>query len=130
MLFVATILVVLATSAFGQYQLTIRDNGKLCSQWISTTGGSISLSYYNNAECASQVGLEQETYRVRLCCQAMATTTSSSVFPRECGKQKFQPSKARIVGGVHAQANSWVHFSLKTICVLFSSHRFSHGKFV
>ena len=76
MLLIAAVLVVLATGTLGQYQLTIRDNGKLCSPWISTTGGSISLSYYNNNECVSQVGLEQEATRVRLCCTAMATTTS------------------------------------------------------
>ena len=108
MLLVAAVLIVLATGTFGQYQLTIRDSGKLCSQWIWTNGGSISLSYYNNDECVSQVGLEQVTGYVRLCCSAMGTTTSSSTFPRECGKQKYQPSKARIVGGVHAVPNSWV----------------------
>lgn len=107
MLLVTALLVVFATGTFGQYYLTTREGDKLCSQWISTTGGSISLSYYNNDECIGQVGLVQELYRVRLCCTAMATTTSSSSFPRECGKQKYQPSKARIVGGVHAVANSW-----------------------
>jgi len=45
--------------------------------------------------------------QVRICCQAMATTTSSPIFPRECGKQKYQPARARIVGGIHAQPNSW-----------------------
>jgi len=107
MLLVAALLVVLATSAYGQHQLTIRDNGKLCSQWITINGGQVSLSYIPNEECAGQVGLEQVSTRVRLCCQAMATTTSSPIFPRECGKQKYQPSKARIVGGVHAYPNSW-----------------------
>jgi len=108
MLLVAALLVVLGTSVYGQHQLTIRDNGKLCSQWIATNGGQISLSYISNQECAGQVAIEQTTGRVRLCCPAIATTTSSSIFPRECGKQKFQPSKARIVGGVQANANSWV----------------------
>jgi len=107
MLLVAVLLVVLATSAYGQHQLTIRDNGKLCSQWIMISGGQISLSYLNNNECASQVGIEQDNMRVRLCCQAIATTTSSSILPRECGKQQYQPSKARIVGGAHAHPNSW-----------------------
>lgn len=108
MLSVAALLLVFATSVFGQYQLTIRDDGKLCSQWISTNGGEVSLSYHSNPECVSQVAIEQTTGYLRLCCQAMATTTASSVFPRECGKQKYQPSKQRIVGGVHAVANSWV----------------------
>jgi len=107
MLFVAALLVVLATSAYGQHQLTVRDNGKLCSQWIMVSGGQISLSYVHNEECAGQVGIEQNNMRVRLCCQAIATTTSSSIFPTECGKQQYQPSKARIVGGAHAHPNSW-----------------------
>ena len=117
MLSVAALLVVFATSAFGQYQLTIRDNGKLCSQWISFNSGSVSLSYTPNSECAGEVGIEQTSTQLRLCCQAMATTTSSSTFPRECGKQKYQPSKQRIVGGVQAHPNSWV----REIC-LTSSH--------
>jgi len=107
MLLVATLLAILVTTAYGQHQLTIRDNGKLCSQWITITGGQISLSYIPNEECVGQVGIEQNSMQVRLCCQAMATTTSSSIFPRECGKQKYQPSKQRIVGGVQAYPNSW-----------------------
>jgi hypothetical protein len=108
MLLVTALLVVLATSAYGQLQLTIRDNGKLCSEWITLGVGQVSLSYTPNQECAGQVGLEQFSTVVRLCCQAMATTTSSSIFPRECGKQQYQPSKARIVEGVEAYPNSWV----------------------
>jgi hypothetical protein len=108
MLLVAAFLVVFATSTYGQHQLTIRDNGKLCSPWIPVTGGQMSFSYTPNQECAGQVGIEQSNNQARLCCQAMATTTSSSIFPLECGKQKFQPSKQRIVGGVHAAPNSWV----------------------
>jgi hypothetical protein len=107
MLLVAALLVVLGTSVYGQHLLTIRDNGKLCSQWISASGQT-SLSYIHNQECAGQVAIEQTTGRVRLCCKAIATSTSSSILPRECGKQKFQPSKTRIVGGVQANANSWV----------------------
>jgi len=107
MLLVAAFLVVFVTSAYGQLQLTIRDNGKLCSQWITTTGGQVSLSYKPNNECAGQVGIEQNGMLVRLCCQAMGTTTSSPIFPRECGKQQYQPLKQRIVGGVHAHPNSW-----------------------
>jgi len=87
--------------------LIYRDSGKLCSQWIAINGGQISLSYTQNSECSGQVGIEQSGMNIRLCCQAMAATTSSSVFPRECGKQQYQPSKARIVGGVHAHPNSW-----------------------
>jgi len=107
MLLVATLLIVLGTSAYGQLQLTIRDNGKLCSPWITVGGGQVSLSYTQNQECAGQVGMEQDNMRVRLCCQAMATTTSSPIFPRECGKQQYQPSRPRIVGGTHAHPNSW-----------------------
>jgi secreted trypsin-like serine protease len=107
MLLVPILLVVLATSAYGQHQLTIRENGKLCTTWIATTTGQFSLSYTPNSECAGQVGLEQIVNYARICCQAMATTTSSTTFPRECGKQKFQPAKTRIVGGTHAQPNSW-----------------------
>ena len=108
MLLVAAFLVVFATSTYGQHQLTIRDNGKLCSPWIAVSGGQISFLYTSNQECAGKVHIEQNKNQARLCCQAMATTTSSSIFPRECGKQKFQPSQQRIVGGVHATPNSWV----------------------
>jgi len=108
MLLITVLFVVLATSAYGQHQLTIRDNGKLCSPWITISGGEVSFSYTPNQECVGQVGFEQVSMQVRLCCQAMATTTSSPIFPRECGKQKYQPSKARIVGGVYANPNSWV----------------------
>jgi secreted trypsin-like serine protease len=107
MLSIVALLVVLVASTYGQHELTIRENGKLCSPWILVTGGQISLSYYPNQECADDVGLEQTGMQVRLCCRATETTTSSSIFPRECGKQKFQPSKARIVGGVEANRNSW-----------------------
>ena len=108
MLPVVTLLVVLSTSAYGQYQLTNRDNGKLCTEWVLLTSNEQSFTYRPNPECAGPVGFEQISSYVRLCCQAMATTTSSSIFPSECGKQKFQPSMARIVGGVHAYPNSWV----------------------
>ncbi|CAF1049774.1 unnamed protein product [Adineta ricciae] len=107
MLLIATFLVFLAASVHGQYQLIYRDGAKLCSEWILITGGQVSLSYINNQECAGQVGLEQRGMQVRLCCQGIATTTASSVFPRQCGKQQYQPSTARIVGGVHAHPNSW-----------------------
>ncbi|CAF1367725.1 unnamed protein product [Rotaria sp. Silwood1] len=109
MLFVAAILVVFATSVYGQHQLIIRDNGKLCTPWIPTTGGQISLTYTNNPECVGQVGFEQHStfMQVRLCCQALPTTTASSIFPRECGRQQYQPIKGRIVGGMHAHPNSW-----------------------
>lgn len=108
MLLVAALLVTLATSAFGQYQLNVADSGKLCSQWIIIGSGQVSLSYTHNPQCAGQVGIEQNGNQVRLCCQALATTTASSVFPRECGKQAYEPSRDRIVGGVHARPNSWV----------------------
>lgn len=115
MLLIATFLVFLATSVHGQYQLIYRDGVKLCSQWIAITGGQVSLSYVRNQECAGQVGIEQSGAHVRLCCQRLATSTASSVFPRECGKQQYQPSKARIVGGVHAHPNSWVDAKCKNL---------------
>ncbi|CAF1611955.1 unnamed protein product [Rotaria magnacalcarata] len=37
----------------------------------------------------------------------MPLTTPSANFPRECGRQKYQPHKTRIIGGFHANANSW-----------------------
>lgn len=108
MLLVATLLVVLSASAYGQYQLTFRDNGKLCTEWVMLVSEEQSFTYRPNSECAGPVGFEQISNYVRLCCQAMATTTSSSIFPTDCGKQKFQPARTRIVGGVQANANSWV----------------------
>jgi hypothetical protein len=109
MLLVAALLVILATSAYVQYQLTIPDNGKLCSQWIILEGDETSFSYTPNRQCTGPVEMDEyNDVIVRLCCPTMATTTLSPIFPGECGKQKYQPSKARIIGGVHANPNSWV----------------------
>ncbi len=54
------------------------------------------------------MNLEKRNGESRLCCQGMPLTTPSSNFPKECGKQQYQPLKQRIVGGVQATANSWV----------------------
>ena len=110
MLLVTALLVVFVTSTYGQHELTILENGKLCSQWITISSGQVSLSYIPNSACTSQVGIEQKSNQVRLCCntQTLPSTTSSPDFPRECGKQKYQPSRDRIVGGVQARPNSWV----------------------
>jgi len=107
MLFIAVLLITSAASAYGQHQLTIPVNGKLCSPWIFITGGQLSLSYAPNPQCTGQVGFEQSGMQIRLCCHGTATTTPSTVFPLECGKQHYQPSRDRIVGGVHARPNSW-----------------------
>ncbi len=88
--------------------LNIRDNGKICSQWVRPVNGGFSFSYAQQQECISAVGIEQANGQARLCCQGMPLTTSSTNFPRECGKQQYQPFRPRIIGGLHAQRNSWV----------------------
>jgi hypothetical protein len=110
MLLITLVIAVLTTTIYGQnaYVLNIRDNGKLCSQLIPVNGGQISLSVVPNAECAGAMQFEMvNSANGRVCCPVLPTTTASSVFPRECGKQQYQPSKERIVGGVHARPNSW-----------------------
>jgi len=87
--------------------LNIRDNGKICSQWITVQPGT-SVSYIPNPECDSSVEFEEQNGKDRLCCQGIPLTTPSSNFPRECGRQKYQPHKNRIVGGFLANKNSWV----------------------
>lgn len=108
LLYVAFLAII--ASAFGQLQLSFRDNGKLCTSWIAYGTGELSLTYTHNQECSGNVGLEwSSTYTyLRLCCPAVPATTASSVFPRECGRQQYQPAIGRIVGGTEARANSWV----------------------
>ncbi|UJR17575.1 hypothetical protein I4U23_004471 [Adineta vaga] len=89
------------------YILNIRDNGKICTEWIKPVNGQFSVSYTPQQECTSAVGFEQANGQARLCCQGMAVTTAPSNFPKECGKQHYQPFRQRIIGGLHAQANSW-----------------------
>jgi len=98
----------LSNGVSGQsYVLNIRDNGKICTQWISPVNGQFSLSYTQQPECISAVFFEQANGQARICCQGMPVTTGSTNFPRECGKQQYQPLRQRIIGGLHAQANSW-----------------------
>ncbi|CAF1523761.1 unnamed protein product, partial [Adineta ricciae] len=89
------------------YTLHIRDNGKICSQWISPVNGKFSISYKQQQECISAIQFEQANGQARLCCQGMPVTTPSTNFPKECGKQQYQPLRQRIIGGFHANANSW-----------------------
>ena len=106
---IAAVLLVLGNGASAQtYSLNIRDNGKICTQWISPVNGQFSLSYSQQPECISAVAFEQANGQARLCCQGMPLTTPSSNFPKECGKQLYQPLRTRIIGGLTAQANSWV----------------------
>lgn len=90
------------------FTLTLRDNEKICSTWVYIGNGGFSYSYYNHRECTSAMSLEQRNGEARLCCTGLPVTTPSTNFPKECGKQKYQPLKQRIIGGSHATANSWV----------------------
>ena len=97
--------------------LNIRDNGKICSQWMTVQPGT-SVSFTPNRECISAVSFESQNGKNRLCCQGMPLTTPSTNFPRECGRQKYQPHKNRIIGGFHANKNSWVsEFELLTVFI-------------
>jgi len=88
-------------------ELTLRDNEKICSPWVYTGNNGFSISYYNNRECISAVELEEKYGEIRICCKGMSVTTPSTNFPTECGKQKYQPLRQRIVGGTLATPNSW-----------------------
>jgi secreted trypsin-like serine protease len=90
-----------------KYTLNIRDNTKICTEWVKPVNGQFSLSYSYQQECTSAVFFEQANGQARLCCQGMPVTTPSADFPKECGKQKYEPLKQRIIGGLHARANSW-----------------------
>jgi len=50
---------------------------------------------------------DQANGQARLCCQGMPATTIPSNFPRECGKQHYEPLRTRIIGGLTARSNSW-----------------------
>jgi len=89
------------------FELTLRDNGKICSPWVYIGNSVSSFSYYSNPECISNVEVERKNGEVRLCCKGMSLTTPSTNFPKECGKQKYQPLGQRIVGGTLANPNSW-----------------------
>jgi len=89
------------------YTLNIRDNGKICTQWITPVNGQFQLSYTPQQECTSAVSFEQANGQGRLCCQGLPVTTPSTNFPKECGKQQYAPLKQRIIGGNIAHANSW-----------------------
>jgi secreted trypsin-like serine protease len=105
---VAALFLLLVDSVSSQkYELNIRDNGKICTQWIKPVGGQFSLSYSPQQECTSGISVEQANGQARLCCQGMPVTTPSTNFSRECGKQAYQPLKQRIIGGLQARPNSW-----------------------
>ncbi|CAF0894857.1 unnamed protein product [Adineta steineri] len=88
--------------------LNIRDNGKICSQWIKPgANGQFSVSYAQQPECISAVAFEQANGQARLCCKGMPLTTPPANFPKECGKQLYQPLRQRIIGGLIAHPNSW-----------------------
>ena len=110
MLQIAALILVLVASTYGQHQLTIVDNGKLCTRWISLTDVNVFLPYEHSNECTGPVLPEEGFLEIRFCCQSPATTTTtrSPTGPRKCGKQRFPPLQTRIVGGVQANRNSWV----------------------
>jgi secreted trypsin-like serine protease len=105
--FVALILLLIGDVSSQALILNIRDNGKICTKWVSPVNGQFQLSYQQQPECVTAVAFEQLNGQGRLCCQGMATTTSATNFPKQCGKQHYEPLKARIIGGLIARANSW-----------------------
>jgi hypothetical protein len=103
--------------------LNIRDNGKICTSWMTPVAGSVSLQ--PNRECIGALSWEYNTgyTQVRLCCQGVPLTTVAPNFPRQCGKQLYTPLGQRIIGGSVARAHSWVslmHFVFRIIQVLSS----------
>ena len=97
---------------FGQtYSLNIRVGDKICTQWISPVGGSFSISYSPQQECTTNPAFEQANGQARLCCTGLPLTTIAPNFPKECGKQLYQPLRPRIILGNQANANSWVSHS-------------------
>jgi chymotrypsin len=87
--------------------LNIRDNGKICTSWMTPVAGSV--SFEQNRECIGALSWEYNTgyTQVRLCCQGVPLTTVAPNFPKECGKQLYTPLGQRIVGGSVARAHSW-----------------------
>jgi hypothetical protein len=120
---IAAVLLLWGSSASGQtYSLNIRDNGKICTQWVPPVNGQFSISYTQQAECTTNPAFEQANGQARLCCQGMALTTPSSTFPKECGKQQYEPLRTRIIGGLTAQANSWVSIRSTASSLYFHRH--------
>ena len=97
------------------FKLSIRDYDKICSEWVYTGNDEFTYGYYVNSECISAMSLEQRNGEARLCCQCIPFTTPSTNFPKECGKQQYQPLGQRIVGGVQAAAHSWVCYEIYDI---------------
>ena len=104
----AAFFLLLGCASAQTYKINIRDGSKICTQWIAPVNGQFSATYTHQPECTGSLFWEQANGQARICCQGMATTTSSSSFPKECGKQKYAPLKTRIIGGNVANANSWV----------------------
>ncbi|CAF2646549.1 unnamed protein product [Rotaria sp. Silwood2] len=71
--------------------LNIRDNGKICTQWMNRPTSNVSVE--TNRECINAVSLEQNhtNAEMHLCCQGMLSTTPAPYFPKECGKQLYTP---------------------------------------
>jgi hypothetical protein len=75
-------LVVSSTALEITFQLTIRDNGKICSAWAYTGNNGFSYTYYQHRECISAITLETRNGGARICCQGMPLTTPSANFPK------------------------------------------------
>ncbi|CAF3330914.1 unnamed protein product, partial [Rotaria sp. Silwood2] len=87
--------------------LNIRDNGKICTQWMNRPTSNVSVE--TNRECINAVLLEQNhtNAEIRLCCQGMPSTTPAPYFPKECGKELYTPLGQRIIDGSVVQPHSW-----------------------
>ncbi len=88
--------------------LNIRDNGKICTSWMTPITGTVSVK--PNRECSSARSWEYNTgyTQMRLCCQGTPLTTVAPNFPKQCGKQLYTPLGQRIIGGSVAKEHSWV----------------------
>jgi len=87
--------------------LNVRDNGKICTQWMNFQTGSV--SFQQNRECISGPSFEYNSgyTQMRLCCQGAPLTTIAPNFPRQCGKQLYTPLGQRIIGGSVVTPHSW-----------------------
>lgn len=124
---IGAVFLLLASASAQKYDINIRDGSKICTQWISPVNGQFSVSYTHQKECTSNLFWEQANGQARICCQGMALTTSSTNFPKECGKQKYRPLGTRIIGGNEANVNSWVisfsfvHITSKFFCLALAN---------
>lgn len=123
MRFIPILLAVLAIAVHGRPRLAARDGGKMCSRWMTEKSARNLRSTYGSLGHERGATIERRGSQARVCHSEWEENSSESDFPTECGKQKYQPHRKRIVGGSEARPNSWVRNEL-LLCLRVINHLF------